>query len=56
MQSDLCVGTNSGGGWVRGGGEAGHGRVVRGQMVWTEPVALGGEALVPWRDNDGRKS
>lgn len=26
MQSDLCVGTNSGGGWVCGDGEAGHGR------------------------------
>ena len=32
------------------------GGVVRGRMAWTKPVALGGEALVPWRDNEGRKS
>ena len=32
------------------------GGVVRGWMAWTKPVALGGEAPVPWRDNDGRKN
>lgn len=32
------------------------GGVVRGRMAWTKPVALGGEAPVPWKDNDRKKS